>query len=50
MTIYKITPSLVVENLDTQLIESTNQNSINVPKVAKPTKEKKLIIKLWVLF
>ena len=36
---------LVVETLDTQLIEPTNKNTINVPKVFKPTKRE--TIKLW---
>ena len=35
--LYKITPSL---NYNTQLSESTNLNSIKVPKVAKPTNKK----------
>ena len=34
---------LVVETLDTQLNEPTNQNSIKVPKVVMPTNKKKLL-------
>ena len=37
---------LKIESLDTQLNEPTDQNSIKVSKVVKPTKQK-LIIKLW---
>ena len=33
---------LVVETLDTQLNEPTNQNTIKVPKVVKPTNKKTL--------
>ena len=38
--IHIIIPSV---DLDTQLNEQTNQNSIKVPKVVKPTKKKTLI-------
>ena len=34
---------LVVESLDNQLNESTNQNSIEVLKVVKPTSKKTLL-------
>ena len=34
---------LVVESLDNQLNESTNQNSIEVLKVVKPTNKKRLL-------
>ena len=33
--------------MDTQLIETTNQNSIKIPKVVEPTKKENAIIKLW---
>ena len=32
-----------LNNLDTQLNEQTNQNSIKVPKVVKPTNKKTLL-------
>ena len=32
--------------MDTQLNQLTNENSIKVPKVVKPTNQKNLIIKL----
>ena len=45
--IYKIIPSVDynqwLKRLDTHLNESTNQNSINVPKVVKPTNMKTLV-------
>ena len=34
---------LVFENLDTQLNEPTNQNTLKVPKVVKPTNKKMLL-------
>ena len=47
MLIHKITPSLEYNHwfkrLDTQLNELTNQNSIKVPKVIKPTNKKTLL-------
>ena len=50
MMIHKITPTVYYNNrlkcLDTQLIESTNKNSIKVHKVGKPTNKKTLFIKL----
>ena len=33
--------------LDTKLNHSTNQNSIKVPNLVKPTNKKNIIIKLW---
>ena len=39
---------LMVEPLDTQLNEPTNQNSIKVPQLVKTTNKKTLgIIRLW---
>ncbi len=47
MMIHKITPSVEnnygLKRLDTQLNEPTNQNSIKVPKVVKPTNKKILL-------
>ena len=31
---------LLVKSLDTQIVETTNQNSIKIPKVFKPTNKK----------
>ena len=46
MLILKITPFVDYKNwlkrFNTQLSEPTNQNSIKVPKVAKPTNKKTL--------
>ena len=50
MMIHKITPSVDhnqwLKRLDTPLNEPTNQNSIKVPKIDKPTNKKMVIIKL----
>ncbi len=47
MTIHTITPledyNFWLKRLDTQLKKSTNQNSLKVPKVARPTNKKTLI-------
>ena len=47
MMLHKITPSLDynlwLKHLVTQLNKPTNQNSIKVPKVVKPTNEKTLL-------
>ena len=49
--LHKITPSVDYNSwlkcLDTQLNESTNQNSLKVPKVVSPMNEKNVITKLW---
>ena len=37
---------LVVESLDTQIKEPTDQNSLKVPKIVKKTNEKNVDIKL----
>ena len=37
------TLQLMVAQLDTQLNKPTNQNSLKVPKVIKPTNKKKLL-------
>ena len=41
------TLQLVVERLDTQLNQQTNQNSIKVLKIVKPTNEKTLLYTFW---
>ena len=38
---------VMVERLDSKLYEPTNQNSMNDPKVVKPTNKKNIFLKLW---
>ena len=38
---------LVVESLDIKINEATNQNSIKVPKVFKPTNKQTLFYIFW---
>ena len=49
MMIYRINPSVEyndwLKSLDTQINESTNQNSLKVPKVVNPTNTKKMSLK-----
>ena len=37
-------PNYITIRLDSQLNELANQNSINVPKVVKPTNDKKTVL------
>ena len=51
MYIIEITPSLDLyywlKSLDTQLNDTTNQNSIEVIEVVKLTNKKTFLLKLW---